>query len=198
MNKSVQKYLSENIAIISKILLVYTLGVIIGIVLFIFTDIKGEYIDIVRNILEQTKQENFESINVIANGLKNNLFFIGLIYSSIITIISPLIICAIMIIKAIVTGIYLCTIFSIFGILKGIGAVAVNVILPLILSLIGYVIICTNAINLFSYINSGNKITLKDVIKQLYWLVISFSLISFSLVIEQLTSSLVISMFSNI
>ncbi|MBO5477111.1 MAG: hypothetical protein J6A15_05100 [Clostridia bacterium] len=198
MNKSVQKYLSENIAIISKILLVYTLGVIIGIVLFIFTDIKGEYIDIVRNILEQTKQENFESINVIANGLKNNLFFIGLIYSSIITIISPLIICAIMIIKAIVTGIYLCTIFSIFGILKGIGAVAVNVILPLILSLIGYVIICTNAINLFSDINSGNKITLKDVIKQLYWLVISFSLISFSLVIEQLTSSLVISMFSNI
>ena len=198
MNKSVQKYVIENISIISKILLIYAIGIAIGAALFIFTDIKTDYIDIVKNILEQTKQENFESINVIANGLKNNLFFIGLIYSSIITIISPLIICAIMIIKAIVTGIYICTIFCIFGFLKGLGVVTLNVLFPLLLSLMGFVIICTNAINLFKDINTGEKIGVKELLKQLYWFVISFSLISFSIVIEQLTSGVVINIYSKI
>lgn len=198
MNKSVQKYVMENISIISKILLIYAIGIVVGVALFIFTDIKTEYIDIVKNILEQTKQENFESINVIANGLKNNLFFIGLIYSSIITIISPLIICAIMIVKAIVTGIYVCTLFSIFGFLNGLGVITLNVLLPLILSLIGFVIICTNAISVFKQMNLGNKIGIKELIKQFYWFIISFSLISFSIVIEQLTSGVVINIYSKI
>lgn len=198
MNKNIQKYVAENISIISKILLFYVSGVILGIILFIFTDIKAEYIDIVKNILEQTKQENFESINVIANGLKNNLFFIGIIYSSIITIISPLIIMTIIVLKAIVTGIYVCTLFSIFGILKGLGVIILNVLLPLLLSLTGFIIISTNAINIFKDINLGNKIGIKEAIKQGYWFIISFSLISFSIVVEQLTSGLVISIYSKI
>lgn len=198
MNKSIQKYVAENISIISKILLFYVSGVILGIILFVFTDIKAEYIDIVKNILEQTKQENFQSINVIANGLKNNLFFIGIIYSSIITIISPLIIMTIIVLKAIVTGIYVCTLFSIFGILKGLGVIILNVLLPLILSLTGFIIISTNAINIFKDINLGNKIGIKETIKQGYWFIISFSLISFSIVVEQLTSGLVISIYSKI
>ena len=198
MNKNIQKYVAENISIISKILLFYVSGVILGIILFIFTDIKAEYIDIVKNILEQTKQENFQSINVIANGLKNNLFFIGIIYSSIITIISPLIIMTIIVLKAIVTGIYVCTLFSIFGILKGLGVIILNVLLPLILSLTGFIIISTNAINIFKDINLGNKIGIKETIKQGYWFIISFSLISFSIVVEQLTSGLVISIYSKI
>ena len=198
MNKNIQKYVAENISIISKILLFYVSGVILGIILFIFTDIKAEYIDIVKNILEQTKQENFQSINVIANGLKNNLFFIGIIYSSIITIISPLIIMTIIVLKAIVTGIYVCTLFSIFGILKGLGVIILNVLLPLILSLTGFIIISTNAINIFKDINLGNKIRIKETIKQGYWFIISFSLISFSIVVEQLTSGLVISIYSKI
>ena len=198
MNKNIQKYVAENISIISKILLFYVSGVILGIILFIFTDIKAEYIDIVKNILEQTKQENFQSINVIANGLKNNLFFIGIIYSSIITIISPLIIMTIIVLKAIVTGIYVCTLFSIFGILKGLGVIILNVLLPLILSLTGFIIISTNAINIFKDINLGNKIGIKENIKQGYWFIISFSLISFSIVVEQLTSGLVISIYSKI
>lgn len=198
MNKSIQKYVIENISVISKILFIYAIGIAIGCTLFIFTDIKNEYINIVKNILEQTKQENFESINVIANGLKNNLFFIGIIYSSIITIISPLIIFAIIVLKAIVTGIYICTLFSIFGFLKGIGVVIINVILPLILSLTGFVIISTNAINIFKNINLGNKFTIKELIKQGYWFIISFSLISFSIVIEQLTSGAVISIYTKI
>lgn len=198
MNKNIQKYVAENISIISKILLFYVLGVILGTILFIFTDIKAEYIDIVKNILEQTKQENFESINVIANGLKNNLFFIGIIYSSIITIISPLIIMTIIVLKAIVTGIYVCTLFSIFGILKGLGVIILNVLLPLLLSLTGFIIISTNAINIFKDINLGNKIGIKEAIKQGYWFIISFSLISFSIVVEQLTSGLVISIYSKI
>lgn len=198
MNKNIQKYVAENISIISKILLFYVSGVILGIILFVFTDIKAEYIDIVKNILEQTKQENFQSINVIANGLKNNLFFIGIIYSSIITIISPLIIMTIIVLKAIVTGIYVCTLFSIFGILKGLGVIILNVLLPLLLSLTGFIIISTNAINIFKDINLGNKIGIKESIKQGYWFIISFSLISFSIVVEQLTSGLVISIYSKI
>lgn len=198
MNKSVQKYIAENLSTILKILSIYVIGVIIGIILFVFTDIKTEYVDIVKNIFEQTKQENFEGINVIANGIKNNFFFIGILYLSMLTIISPIILSAVILLKAIVTGIYSCTIFCIFGMIKGILVFLLNVVLPVILALMGYVVICTNIICIFNSINTGEKIPLKEVLKQIYWLVISVSLIVFSSVIEQLTTGVVFNLYMNI
>ena len=197
MNKNIQKYIAENFSTIVKILVVYAIGIVIGLVLFNFQSVKNEYLDVMRNILDMTKQENFEGINIIANGLKNNIIFISLLHLSLLTFVAPMLVLLFVILKAIVTGIYIATLFSIFGFFKGIAAIFLGIVLPLFLSLMGYVVICTNIIRIFSSIRNGN-FELKDIVKSIYWLIISFSLISFSLVIEQLMTTVILNIYSNI
>ncbi len=198
MSNSIQKYIRENISIILKILFIYFIGVAVGIIIFIFTDIKTEYINIVSGVFEGVKSDNFEGINVIANGIKNNIIYIGILYFSLITIIAPLIICFFVFLKAIVTGIYLCTLYSVFGVFNGILVSLISVIIPNIFSLIGYIIICTNVINLFKLISQGEKVDIKQVLKHLYFLLISISLISFSIVLEQLMTGVSLKIYTNI
>lgn len=197
MSKGIQKYIRENMSVITKILAVYIIGLVAGIVLFIFTDIKNDYVNIITGILDTTKQENFEGINIITNGIKNNTIYIAILYFSLITIISPLIICFMVILKAIVTGVYVCSIFSIFGFLKGIAVSFLSTILPVFFSLIGYIILCNNIISLFKTISKGEKIEVKQIIMHIYYLIISISLISFSIVIEQLMTGVSLSIYSN-
>ncbi len=198
MSNSIQKYIRENISTILKILFIYFIGVAVGIIIFIFTDIKTEYINIVSGVFEGVKSDNFEGINIIANGIKNNIVYIGILYFSLITIIAPLIICFFVFLKAIVTGIYLCTLYSVFGVFNGILVSLISVIIPNIFSLIGYIIICTNVINLFKLISQGEKVDIKQVLKHLYFLLISISLISFSIVLEQLMTGVSLKIYTNI
>ena len=198
MSNSIQKYIRENISIILKILFIYFIGVAVGIIIFIFTDIKKEYVDIVSGVFEGVKSDNFEGINVIANGIKNNIIYIGILYFSLITIIAPLIICFFVFLKAIVTGIYICTLYSVFGIFNGILVSIVSVIIPTFFSLIGYVIICTNIINLFKLISQGEKADIRQIIVHIYYLLISISLISFSIVLEQLMTGVSLKIYTNI
>ena len=198
MSNSIQKYIRENISTILKILFIYFNDVAVGIIIFIFTDIKTEYINIVSGVFEGVKSDNFEGINVIANGIKNNIIYIGILYFSLITIIAPLIICFFVFLKAIVTGIYLCTLYSVFGVFNGILVSLISVIIPNIFSLIGYIIICTNVINLFKLISQGEKVDIKQVLKHLYFLLISISLISFSIVLEQLMTGVSLKIYTNI
>ena len=198
MSNSIQKYIRENISTILKILFIYFIGVAVGIIIFIFTDIKTEYINIVSGVFEGVKSDNFEGINVIANGIKNNIIYIGILYFSLITIIAPLIICFFVFLKAIVTGIYLCTLYSVFGVFNGILVSLISVIIPNIFSLIGYIIICTNVINLFKLISQGEKVDIRQIIVHIYYLLISISLISFSIVLEQLMTGVSLKIYTNI
>ena len=198
MSNSIQKYIRENMSIILKILVIYLIGIAIGILLFVFTDIKKEYVDIVSGVFEGVKSEDVEGINNIANGIRNNIVYIGILYFSLITIIAPLIICFFVILKAIVTGIYICTLYSVFGIFNGILVSIVSVIIPTFFSLVGYVIICTNIINLFKLISQGEKADIKQLLKHFYFLLISVSLISFSIVLEQLMTGISLKIYTNI
>ena len=198
MSNSIQKYIRENISIILKILSIYLIGILIGVALFVFTDIKDEYVNIVNGVFEGATLENFEGINIITNGIKNNIIYIGILYFSLITIIAPLIICFFVFLKAIVTGIYLCTLYSVFGVFNGILVSLISVIIPNIFSLIGYIIICTNIINLFKLISQGEKADIKQLLKHFYFLLISISLISFSIVLEQLMTGVSLKIYTNI
>lgn len=198
MSKSIQNYIRENISVISKILFIYAIGLLIGIILFIFTDINDGYVDIVKSVFDSSRLENFEGINIITNGIRNNIIYIAILYFSLITIIAPLIICFLVLLKAIVTGIYICSIFTIFGFFKGILVSFISVIIPVLFSLTGYIIICTNIISIFKCISQGEKMDIKNMFIHLYYLVISISLISFSIVIEQLMTGVSLSMYANI
>lgn len=198
MNKSIQKYIVENIHTILKLLIIYFIGIAIGIILFNLSGIKADYVDIVRNVFDSVNEENFKSINVILNGIKNNALFIGLLYLSLITLIAPIAVCVLLMLKAIITGIYICCLFSVLGIGNGLIAVFLSVILPLLFTLLAYIFISTNIINLYISFTSDGKIEIKDIIKNIYWLIISFSLISFSLVLEQAMTGIIFNLYKGL
>lgn len=198
MNKSIQKYIVENIHTILKLLIIYFIGIAIGIILFNLSGIKADYVDIVRNVFDSVNEENFKSINVILNGIKNNALFIGLLYLSLITLIAPIAVCVLLMLKAIITGIYICCLFSVLGIGNGLIAVFLSVILPLLFTLLAYIFISTNIINLYISFTSDGKIEIKDILKNIYWLIISFSLISFSLVLEQAMTGIIFNLYKGL
>lgn len=198
MNKSIQKYIVENIHTILKLLIIYFIGIAIGIILFNLSGIKTDYVDIVRNVFDSVNEENFKSINVILNGIKNNALFIGLLYLSLITLIAPIVVCVLLMLKAIITGIYICCLFSVLGIGNGLIAVFLSVILPLLFTLLAYIFISTNIINLYISFTSDGKIEIKDILKNIYWLIISFSLISFSLVLEQAMTGIIFNLYKGL
>ena len=198
MNKSIQKYIVENIHTILKLLIIYFIGIAIGIILFNLSGIKTDYVDIVRNVFDSVNEENFKSINVILNGLKNNALFIGLLYLSLITLIAPIVVCVLLMLKAIITGIYICCLFSVLGIGNGLIAVFLSVILPLLFTLSAYIFISTNIINLYISFTSDGKIEIKDILKNIYWLIISFSLISLSVVLEQVMTGIIFNLYKGL
>ena len=198
MNESIQKYILENLHTILKLLIIYLVGIVIGIILFNLSNIKTDYVDIVKNVFDSVNQENFKSINVILNGIKNNVLFIGLLYLSLITLIAPIAVCVLLMLKAIITGIYICCLFSVFSVGSGLIAVFLSVILPLIFTLFAYIFISTNIINIYISFTSDGKIEFKDIIKNIYWLIISFSLISFSLVLEQAMTGIIFNLYKGL
>lgn len=198
MNKSIQKYIVENIHTILKLLIIYAIGIAIGIILFNLSGIKTDYVDIVRNVFDSVNEENFKSINVILNGIKNNALFIGLLYLSLITLIAPIAVCVLLMLKAIITGIYICCLFSVLGIGNGLIAVFLSVILPLLFTLSAYIFISTNIINLYISFTSDGKIEIKDILKNIYWLIISFSLISLSVVLEQVMTGIIFNLYKGL
>lgn len=198
MNKSIQKYIFENLHTILKLLIIYAIGIVIGIILFNFSSIKTDYVDIVKNVFDSVNQENFKSVNVILNGLKNNILFISLLYLSLITLIAPIVVCALMMLKSVITGIYICCLFTIFGIGNGLIVVFLSVILPLLFTLSAYIFVSTNIINLYISFTSEGKIEFKHIIKNIYWLIISFSLISLSLVLEQVMTGIVFNLYKGL
>ncbi len=198
MSKSIEKYIRENIGTITKLLIIYLVGIIVGIVLCVVTNVENEYASMLTGVLENIKLSNYEGINIIANGIRNNAIFILFIYLSTITFIAPLLIVLFVISKAILTGVYICTLFKIFGILKGIVVVFTSVIIPLIFSLSGYIGLCTNVLSMFKLVYSGEKIYIKSILKHVYFLVVFISLICFSLVLEQFITRLTLSIYIDI
>ena len=148
----------------------------------------------IRETLDIAKVNNFESINIFKNGIISNLILFTIIYISAITLIAPICIFAISVIKGFSIGIYISTIFAVFGFAKGLLVVFLIVILPNLIYLPSYIFLVNNAIKFhYDMFESESKISI--VMKEVYKIIISFSLIIFSILIEQLASFAVINIY---
>jgi hypothetical protein len=172
------------------------MGLVVGICIFNFTEdtLKDQFIGEVKSTLELAKDENFEGINIIFNGLLLNFFIVLIIYFSSLTLIPNILIDFITFIKGIMVGIFIPIIFIIFGNGKGILAILLYNIIPNIIYLIPYLYLCNNSL-LFhnSLINVGVKISI--ILSEIVKIIISFSFILISILIEQLASCILIHMY---
>lgn len=196
MKNYLLKYINENCKTIKIISICILVGLIVGIVTFqmLNQDVKNELINSIKSTLDISKGENFESINILKNGIVSNLVLISIIYLSSITLIAPICICGLNICKGFALGIYIPTLFAVFGFGKGLLVVLLIVILPNLIYIPSYIYMNTNAINFhYSILESNNRISL--IVKESYKIVISFSLIILSIIIEQLASYGVINLY---
>ena len=190
------KYVQENLNIIIKFSIVCLAGILLGVAIYKFG--SNSYTEIIKNIFNLSRSEDFRGINILVNGLKNNVIYIFICYLSLLVIYTPLALVFLITLKCTSIGIYICSIFSLFGFSKGIICVMCGIILPDIFCLFGYILICTNILNVYQRIREGIKFKLFNGINSIYIFLISISLISFSLVVEQLSSSIMLNLYNKI
>lgn len=200
MKNYLKNYIEENFKVLSIIFFCLIIGLVVGIILYNMIDpnLREEILKSMRQTLELTKQENFTGINVIKNGMVANIILVMVIYLISLSLIAPYLISILTISKGIAIGVYIPTLFQIFGPSKGFVALLLLVILPNLIYIPAYMYISTNSLKfncmIVSKENSKTSLVAKESIK----LLIGFSIIFLSIVVEQLTTLGVISLYGSI
>ncbi len=197
MKEYLKVYVEENYKIIKIIGMCFLIGLVVGVIFFGFVNdgIKNEFIGSLKNTLDLSKNNNFESINIIKNGIVANFILLFIIYFCSITLIAPILICMVTFFKSFSIGIYIPIIFNVFGASKGIIVTILLVVLPNLLYIPAFIFSSTNAIK-FHYSLFEKKETglLFNLMRELMYIFIAFSIIILSVVVEQLVSLNVINM----
>lgn len=196
MKEYLLNYINDNSKVIKIILICFLVGLVVGLVVFNFLnqDVKNELLSSMKSTLDIAKGGDFESINILKNGITTNLLIILLVYFFSITLIAPVCICILSIIKGVSIGMYIPTLFLVFGFGKGLLALLLLIILPNIIYIPSYIYMSVNAINFhYKLLEEKNKLTV--LLKESYKLIIVLSLIILSILIEQLASFGVISLY---
>jgi len=199
MKSFVKEYINNNVKVISIIFLCLIIGLVIGLFLYKATtpQIRADFINTMKNTLDLTKQENFEGINIIKNGMISNIVLVIIIYVMSLTLVAPYLIGLLSLFKGLSIGIYIPTLFQIFGASKGILAILLLVIIPNLVYIPSYIFLCTNSINFhFSLLGNENKFSL--LIKEAIKIILGFSIMFIGVILEQLTSYWIISIYSSI
>jgi len=196
MKKYLRDYIYNNIKNIFTIFFVVVIGLVVGIVLFNISEvsIKNEIIQSVTNTLNVSKSKNFEGINIMMNSLTTNMFLIGIIYFISLTLIPKLLINLVSLLKGVSIGLYIPVIFSIFGVGNGILVLLILIIIPNIVYIASYIYLCNNSI-LFHERISEEGFKISTLCLECIKVVITFSLILVSVILEQISVSLIISRF---
>lgn len=201
MKKYLTNYIKENIRSIVILSICILIGIIVGTISFNFfsVDNKNEIIKGVQDTLDLTKQEGFTGINILMNGLLSNFYIISIMILATLTIIAPAIVCLIYLLKGFSIGIYIATIFSIFGFGNGILVFLLSVLIPNLIYIPIFIYIGVNAIGFHYEIMDTSKVgRIKVIVKQGYQLLISMSIILLSIIIEQSLIPVIFSIYSKI
>ena len=197
----IKKYIEYNLKNISVLFFFILVGLVIGILLYHFLEVgtKNELVTSLKSTLDISKSEGFESINVIKNGMIANIIMVLFIYLTSITLISNILMCSINIAKGFAIGIYIPTIFEVFGIGNGIIVTILLVILPNLIYFPSFIYLCINSLDINSGIinkdyNGGSKISF--CIKHIYRFILGFSVMFLCVIIEQFLSLVVIGMYN--
>ncbi len=202
MRKYITEYVEKNIKGLSIILMCLIAGIFIGIFAFQFLEqsIKNDIISAMKSTLDSTKQNNFEGINVIKNGIVSNSIITGIIYVSAITLVAPFIVCMLNVFKGFSIGIYVCTMINIFGLGKGLLCILLIVVIPSIMYIPSFIYLCINSINFhYAIIEENNKSSkIGLLIKESYMILIGFSVMFLAVILEQFLSNVVVSIYKSL
>ena len=199
MKKYLINYIYENknkIRILSFIILI---GIFVGILFFniLYPDLKNDILNDFTNTLNLSKQDNFQMINIILNSIFLNIISIIIIYLISLFIIAPYMTTLFSFIKGVSIGFYIASIIKVFGIGNGTICILTVILVPNIIYFPVLIYMLINSIN-FHYNIFEKKINLSLFIKEVYYIIISVSLILVSIMLEQAMCNIMVNIWKNI
>ena len=197
MLEYINRYIEENLKNIVALLSFILIGIIFGLIFYQFlpSGTKEELVNTLRTTLDLSKNENFENVNVIKNGVISNSILVLVIYIATLTLIAPAVISTTCVFKGFSIGLYIPTLFQVFGFGNGILSLILLVILPYIIYIPAFVFLAVNSINFHFNLVNSNINRFKLVISEVYKLILGISIIVLSVIVEQLLSFLVIKIY---
>ena len=200
MKKYLEDYILRNYKMIAVFLFVLVVGLVGGLIFFnlINENIKLQIIDTMRKTLEISKKEGFTGFNVIKNGMISNILLTGVIYLLALSFICPYLIGSLSLLKGFSIGLYVPTIFYIFGLKNGIIATSLMVVLPNIFYIVSFIYSCTNAYNLNLKLMNKEGTKIMIIAQEIIRIAVSFSFVFLGVFIEQLTSNYVLSLYEKL
>lgn len=195
----IKEYVNDNFKSIVLIFSCIIIGLVVGILTFNLmpNSTKTEIIQTLNNTLSSTKSENFEGINVIKNGMISNGILVLILYFSSITLIAPGLVCITNIFKGFAVGLYIPTLFYIFGFGNGIVALFLLVIIPNLIYIPAFIYLSINSISFHYKLIGEEESKIKITVKEIYKLILGFSVIALSVIVEQLLSLGIIHIYMN-
>lgn len=197
MLEYINRYIEENLKNIVALLSFILIGIIFGLIFYQFlpSGTKEELVNTLRTTLDLSKNENFENVNVIKNGVISNSILVLVIYIATLTLIAPAVICTTCVFKGFSIGLYIPTLFQVFGLGNGILSLILLVILPNIIYIPAFVFFAVNSINFHFNLVNSNINRFKLVISEACKLILGISIIVLSVIVEQLLSFFVIKIY---
>lgn len=191
-----KKYIEKNKSNLLLLLTIYVVGIIVGLLLFIIiqSESKSEIISSIQNTVNLATDGSFSGINILKNGLQTNSIFLILLIFSSFTIIAFPVIAFIIFLKGISLSMYICILFKIFGIWKGLLAMFGIAIIPSIIVTIAYIFLgneCYHS-NLKLLIRINNKSIIKNIFSNVTKALAIIPFIILSIYIEQIFFKIVI------
>lgn len=148
--------------------IIYIFGILVGFIIFAFLGDgnKQELIEMIRGTIDITSKEGFEGINIIQNGMQINVIVMVIFMFSSFTVVSFLVVSAIILFKGISLSMYICILFSVFGALKGIISTILVAIIPNLILIIIYIFLGIECIKVSNEILI--RITKNSVIRSMF------------------------------
>lgn len=197
MKKYLYKYIYDNSKTIIGVITFILIGIVIGVVGFNFfsdTD-KQELVNNLKNILDSTKSDNFDTANVIKNGIRSNIIYIIIIYIFSFTFFTKQATNIVNICRGIVIGIIVPVLFSIFKTIDATLVFFMYVILPNLLYIPSCIYTTVNSLLLNKKIFLGEDNKLYMLTSEIVKILCSFSIMFLGVFIEQLALLLILKIY---
>lgn len=202
VRKWLKNYIMENKYEVLLFCTLISIGIVIGVITYFLSglEIRKLAIEAVTGVLDLSAKEEFLKANIILDGLKSNIFLIGILILMAITLFGRWIIYLIVMLKGISIGLYLAILFNVFGFWWGI---VVNILLVILVNIIYlpaliYLCIALSNLNFDAFRTRNDGLTLSQIFKVVWSILFSFIFIFSSIILEQILSSVVLNIYSKL
>lgn len=202
LKKWIREYVEINKREIVIIIFMLLLGIVIGVGSYIFASdsVKSLTISNAKEVFDISKSETYVSTNIILNGIKADIILIITLAIFSVTLFGRYIIYLIMMLKGAAVCIYTILLFNIFGPLWGIVVFSLLVLVVNILYIPALIYLTVSFLelnfNIFKTRFSTSNII--GTYKLVFKIIVSFVVMFSSIVVEQLVSSIALSIYTKL